>query len=336
MRPLLALLSLLLVYTDQAQAETLRWRMATSWSGGPLYDACVKSFSEQMKERSGESFIIDTFQAGVIGNALQITDTVKNGVVQAGHSVSVYDWGKDKTAVLFGGFAGSMPVDTMERWLYEGGGTERWAEWRRKKFSVIGIPLCMRGPEVFLYSHRPIRTLDDLRGLKIRSTGAWLEIARGLGAAPLTSSGADVYPMLERRTVDAIEWGTAWENEALGFHRVAKYISMPGVHQPTAVFELLINPRAWDSLSEQQRSLIQEVARSVTIAYKERNKAEEPGALERMRAAGNEITELDESVRVKAQELANAWADAIAKENLEFGSVLSEQRAFAAAHPVEQ
>ena len=110
------------------------------------------------------------------------------------------------------------------------------------------MPLFIRTAEVFLHSRKPVKTLADLKGLKLRTAGAWLEMAKDLGAAPVTTAGGEVYPMLERGAIDATEWGTLWENISPGFHKVAKYLIIPGVHQPTAPFELCINKDAWAKL----------------------------------------------------------------------------------------
>ena len=103
-------------------------------------------------------------------------------------------------------------------------GVSLWAKWRKEKFKLISRPLYTRTAEVFLHSHKKVQTLEDLRGLKIRTVGAWLEIAKDLGASPLASAGGDVYPMLDRKVIDATEWGTLWENVSPGFHRITRYI----------------------------------------------------------------------------------------------------------------
>ncbi len=230
-----------------AQA-TITWKMATGWGGGPLMDIGAKAFAEKMGELSGGRFKIQVFPGGALGNALKVPETVKNGIAECGHTWMGYDWGKDPTTVLFGGYAGSFDTERMLHWLYQAGGVEMQRKFREETAEIISFPLGARTAEAFLHSRKPVKTLADLKGLKMRTAGAWLEMAKDLGAAPVTTPGGDVYPMLERGAIDATEWGTMYENISMGFHKIAKYIIYPGVHQPTAPFELVINKDAWAKL----------------------------------------------------------------------------------------
>ena len=271
---------------------------------------------------------VKVFQAGVLGKALKVTDTVKAGAAEIGHTWPGYDWGKDKTAVLFSGYAGSFDTERMLHWLYEGGGVDLWREWRKEKFGLVAFPAYIRTAEVFLHSHKPIKSLDDLKGLKLRTTGAWLEISKQLGAAPVTSAGGDVYPMLERKAIDATEWGTLWENVTPGFHRVAKYVVIPGVHQPTAPFELSINKRAWDKLSEHDKKMVALAAKLTTFESWTRVGQEDAKAFEFYKKEGNEVVELDQAAQQRAKDLGIAWAKKQAETNPWFKKVFASQVAF--------
>ncbi len=279
--------------TAQAEDKTHSFSMATSWSGGPLMDECLKNFSAELKTLSGGRINIETYPAGTLGPGLKVSETVKNGVAQMGHLWIGYDWGSDPTAVLFGGYAGSFDTEKNLHWLYRGGGADLQREWREKNYNLVSMPLCIRTAEVFLHSRKPVKTLEDLKGLKLRTAGAWLEISKSMGAAPVTMPGGDVYPALERGAIDATEWGTLWENKAPGFHRVTKYVIIPGVHQPTAPFELVINMKAWKEMSEADQKLVQDVAFMTTMNYWLTLGQEDAKALQFFKDAGNEIIELD-------------------------------------------
>ncbi|MEZ5739905.1 MAG: TRAP transporter substrate-binding protein DctP [Burkholderiaceae bacterium] len=174
-----------------------------------------------------------------------------------------------------------------------------------------------------------MRTLEDLKGLKLRTAGAWLEMAKGMGAAPVTMPGGDVYPALERGAIDATEWGTLWENISPGFHQVTKYVIIPGVHQPTAPFELVINKKAWAELSEADQKLIRHAAFETTMASWLTIGHEDAKAIAFFKSKGNEIIELDPEVQYKAHEIGIAWAEGKAAENAWFKKVLDHQKAFA-------
>jgi len=289
--------------------------MATGWPGGPLMDIGAKAFAEKLEVMSGGRFKVQVFPGGALGNALKVPETVKNGVAECGHTWMGYDWGKDPTTVLFGGYAGSFDTERMLHWIYEGGGAELQRQFREETEGIISIPLFIRTAEVFLHSRKPVKTLADLKGLKLRTAGAWLEMAKDLGAAPVTTAGGDVYPMLERGAIDATEWGTLWENISPGFYKVAKYLIYPGVHQPTAPFELTINKEAWNKLSAADKKLVEATAKMVTFESWLKIGQEDAKALDFYRKAGNTIIELDEEVQFAARKIGLEWADKTAKEN---------------------
>jgi TRAP-type mannitol/chloroaromatic compound transport system substrate-binding protein len=311
-----------------AQGATYNWKMATGWGGGPLMDIGSKAFAEKMDFLSGGRFKIQVFPGGALGNALKVPETVKNGVAELGHTWMGYDWGKDPTTVLFGGYAGSFDSERMLHWLYEAGGADMERQFREETEGIISIPMFIRTAEAFLHSRKPVKSLADLKGLKLRTAGAWLEMAKDLGAAPVTTAGGDVYPMLERGAIDATEWGTLYENISMGFHKIAKYIIYPGVHQPTAPFELCINKDAWNKLSASDKKLVEIAAKLVTFESWLKIGQEDAKALEFYKKAGNTIIELDAEVQYAGRKIGLDWADKVAKEGKYpwFAKVLKSQK----------
>jgi TRAP-type mannitol/chloroaromatic compound transport system substrate-binding protein len=315
-------------FSGVASAQDHSFKMATGWGGGPLMDIGAKAFAEKVAEMSDGRIEIEVFPSGTLGPGLKVSETVQQGVAEMGHTWIGYDWGIDPTAVLFGGFAGSFDSERMLHWLYRAGGTELQAEWRDENFNLVSMPLFIRTSEVFLHSRKPVRTMEDLQGLKLRTAGAWLEISKGMGAAPVTMPGGDVYASLERGAIDATEWGTLWENMSPGFHRVTKYVIIPGVHQPTAPFELVINKEAWAELSADDQALVKDAAFMTTMNSWLTIGQEDAKALEFFRAQGNEIIELDPEVQFSAREAGLEWAEGKAKENAWFAKVLESQKEF--------
>lgn len=315
-------------FAAPATAAEHEWKMATSWGGGPLMEIGAKAFAEKIDLLSDGRIKVEVFTGGTLGKALSVSDTVKNGIAQAGHTWMGYDWGKDKAAVVFGGFAGSMDSERMLHWIYEGGGLQLWRDFRMEQFGVVSMPLFIRTAEAFLHSRKPVRTMDDLKGLKLRTAGAWLEISKSMGAAPVTTPGAEVYTALERGTIDATEWGTLYENISSGFHKVAKYVIIPGVHQPVAPFELIINKDAWEKLSDHDKKLVDEAAKMVTFESWTRIGHEDAKALEFYRSQGNEIIELSADVQQNVKKTAMEWAAVQSAENPWFKKAYDSQLAY--------
>tara|TARA_Y100000816_G_scaffold281657_1_gene256417 strand:- start:1847 stop:2896 length:1050 start_codon:yes stop_codon:yes gene_type:complete len=320
--------SLLIFSSSVIAADKHKFKMATSWGGGPLMEIGAKAFAENVKRMSNGRIQIEVFPSGTLGPGLKVSETVKNGVADMGHTWIGYDWGKDKTAVLFGGYAGSSDTEKMLHWLYRAGGAELQREFRDQKFGLISMPLFVRTSEVFLHSRKPVKTLKDLQGLKLRTAGAWLEISKGMGASPVTMPGGEVYTALERGTIDATEWGTLYENKSPGFHKVTKYVIIPGVHQPTAPFELLINKKAWGKLSNEDKKLVEDAAFMTTMNSWLTIGDEDAKALEFFKSKGNEIIELAAEVQYEGREAGVKWAEGVAKENAYFKKILDHQLAY--------
>lgn len=305
--------------------EKHSFKMATSWSGGYIMELGPELFAHHVDTLTDGRIEIEIFPGGTLGSALEVSDLVRNGVADMGHTWMGYDWGEDRTTVLFGGYAGSFDSELMLHWLYQGGGAALWEEYRREEFDLVSMPLFIRTPEVFLHSRKEVQSLDDLQGLKLRTVGAWLEISSTLGAAPVTAPSAEVYTMLERGVVDAVEWGTLSENQSTGFHQIAEYVIVPGAHQPTAPFELVISPRVWEKLSKADQALIRRAARLATVdswlALGQRDAEAKNFYLE----AGNTVIELDDEVQKEVFRAGRDWAAVQAQENPWFKRVMDHQ-----------
>lgn len=302
--------------------------MATPWGGGPLLEMMAKGFAERVALYTNDEITVEVFPGGTLGKALKVTDTVRNGVAALGHNWAGYDWGIDRTGVLFGGFAGSPPVDVFQSWYYKGGGLELHGQWRMEKFGVVAFACGSIPREIFMHSHKRVQTLDDYKGMKVRTSGAWAEIAQTLGASTVILAGAEVYPALERKVVDGIEWGTPSMNKAGGYNKAAKYIIVPGLHQPAAIQECEFNKEAWAKLSDRQKKLIHAAAKATTIdAAMTINHDDAPVFEEFLKS--NEVVDLDSSFIAAAKKATAEWADKQAAGNEWFARVWNHQQAYA-------
>jgi TRAP-type mannitol/chloroaromatic compound transport system substrate-binding protein len=312
-----------------APAAAQNVRMATSWGGGPHLEVMAKGFAGNVAMLTDGKVKIEAFPAGTIGSPLKVTETVQKKVAQAGHHWSGYDYGLDKTGVLFGGYAGSMPAEHYIHWLYEGGGADLWRQWRLEKFGLIAMPCGSHADEIHMHSHRPVRKIEDLKGLKLRTSGAWAEIAGSLGASTVVLSGPDTFPALEKKVVDAIEWANPAINYALGFHKVAKYIILPGVHQASSAQECLFDKAVWDAFDARTKSLIDAAAKMTVVKAWMQFNNEDTVALAKLKAEGAEFITVEPSYIDAARNATRAWEDkTAAAEGGWFKKVLDSQRAF--------
>jgi TRAP-type mannitol/chloroaromatic compound transport system substrate-binding protein len=306
-------------------------RTATSWPGGPHLEHFAQGFAKQADSLTGGKVKFQIFPAGTIGSPLKITESVQKKVAPAGHTWSGYDWGIDKTAAIFGGYVGSPPAEALLHWIYAGGGMELWKQWRMEKFGLVALPCGSHSDEIHMHSRKPVRTLEDLKGLKLRTSGAWAEVATMLGASTVILPGGEVYPALERGVVDAIEWATPGINHSLGFHKVAKYIILPGVHQTGAVLECVFDKTLWEKFDDVTKRQIEAAAKVSTIESWMTINMMDADALEKYKAEGVEIIRVEQSYIDGVAKATREWEDKyIASDGGWFKKVVEHQRAFMA------
>ena len=317
-----------------AQAE-MKLDMATPWGGGVMLEYAARGAAKNMEMTSNNSIKVEVYPGGTLGKALKVTDTVSKGVAQTSHNWPGYDWGIDKTSILFGGFAGSMAWDKFMHWIWKGGGKEMMMEWRMEKFGVAAVPCGSAPRELFLHSHKAVRSLADYKGMKVRTAGAWAEIAQKLGASTVILAGAEVYPALERKVVDGIEWGTPTHNVAAGFEKVAKYIIVPGVHQPIAMHECEFNKKVWNGMSDLQKAQMEAAGQLITWdLYLDLGHQDAPNWMKYANSKKNEVIDLPQEFKdaakkateewVKEQDPSNAWFHKVWKSQQEYGGLWSQ------------
>jgi len=303
------------------------WKMATPWGGGVFLEE-AKTFAKLVEQFTEGRVKITVFPAGTLGKALKVTDSVKSGIAQAGHNWMGYDWGIDKTTVIFGGYVGGLTEEEFFLWLYRGGGLQLWEKYRMEKFGVVSMPCGIFPAEVFLHSKKKVTNLADYKGLKQRTAGAWAEVGGSLGATTVILPGAEVYAALERGVIDATEWSSPSANEPVGFHKIAKYIIFPGIHQPGATQECEFNKAAWDKVSDRDKALIKQAGRLRTFDSWTGFAYNDLASYRRFEKSGNTMLRLEQSFIDTAQKAGNEWADKVAAGNPWFKKMLNQQRKF--------
>ncbi len=310
------------------QAEEINWKMATPWGGGPWLERDAKTFADYANQLTGGAVNIEVFPGGTLGGALRVTNTVKSGVAEISHNYINYDYGTDPTAALLAGHSSGLTPEEFMLWMYEGGGVELYEEFRREEFDVVAFPCSILGTEIFLHSNKKVQTLEDFQGLRLRTSGAWAEIASRLGASTVVMAGSDIYTALDRGVIDAAEWGSPELNKPTGFQDVAQYVILPGVHQSGGFLECEVNMDAWDELTEAQQEQLRLAGKlSVFDSWLDSSFAD-LSAFQELEDGPNEIVQLDQSFIDAIYEETRAWEDEKAAENEWFARVLESQREF--------
>ncbi|MFZ1173436.1 MAG: twin-arginine translocation signal domain-containing protein, partial [Bradyrhizobium sp.] len=206
----------------------IKWRMTSSFpkSLDTIYNGATE-FSKYVAEMTDNKFQIQVFAAGEIVPGLQALDATSNSTVEMSHTVSYYYVGKDPTFAIYASVPFGLNARMQNSWWYQGGGEALGNEFF-KKFNVIGFACGNTGTQMGGWFRKEIKTVADLSGLKFRIGGIAGQVLQKVGVVPQQLAGGDIYPALEKGTIDAAEWVGPYDDEKLGFQKVAKYYYYPG------------------------------------------------------------------------------------------------------------
>lgn len=296
-------------------AAEVVWKVPTSVpEGSPFYKNFLERFAKNTDILTDGRVEIQPFGAGVIVPALKVYEAVQDGVVEAGHSTSSYLVNQDPVNAIFAGFPGGMGPEAHKAWMYEGGGKEYLQKVREKqglKTLIVGIG----SSEVLAHSNKPIRTKEDLKGLKYRTSGAWAEVMRDyFDAVPTVVPAGETYTLLQRKGVDAVEWATPSSNKPEGFHQAAKYIIVPGVHQPTFMWEVVMKQDRWDALPDDLKPLLEAAAALTTFESTTNFYDADMKAMEEYRKGRNEVITLDPEFIEELSVAGNDWITKVSEK----------------------
>ena len=212
-----------------AQSDpNIRWRLAASWpkSLDTIYGS-VEDLCKRVGQITESKFEIQPFAGGEIVPPLQVLDATQTGTVECGHTLTAFFIGKNPAFAFDSGVAFGLNTRQQNAWMYYGGGLELLRE-LFKKDGMVPIPCGNVGVQMGGFYRKEINTVDDLKGLKFRIGGLGGTILSKLGVVPQQIAAGDIYPALERGTIDAAEWIGPYDDEKLGLHKVAKYYYYPG------------------------------------------------------------------------------------------------------------
>jgi TRAP-type mannitol/chloroaromatic compound transport system substrate-binding protein len=306
----------------------LKWRLTASWpkSLDTLYGG-AETFAKYVAEMTDNKFQIQVFAAGEIVPGLQVLDAVQNGTVECGHTAAYYYWGKDAaftfgTALPFG-----LNARQTSGWIGNGGGAELLQE-VFGKYNCYGISAGNTCAQMGGWFRKEISKVEDLNGLKFRIGGFAGSIIQKLGVVPQQIAAGDIYPALEKGTIDAAEWVGPYDDEKLGFAKVAKFYYYPGWWEGGAEGHMLINMARWQALPKNYQAILHAAAKQagnwVTGKYDTVN----PPALRRLVAAGAQLRPFSQEILEACYKAANeVYADTSAKNPL-FKKLLDSMTAY--------
>jgi len=279
-------------------AKTTTWKIQTSWPGGIGLEI-FKSWCNSIVEKTGGELAFKPFGAKDVVGEFQLLDAVKNGVLDAMNPFTLYWAGRMPVAVFLSSYPlGLRNPHEWDTFYYGLGGLEL----AREAFGKMGLYFVgpvHHGPNI-IHSKVPIRSIDDFRGRKMRLPGGMVaEVFQAAGAKTTLLPGSEIFPALEKGTIDVADYVGPAINYALGFQQVTKYISMgpPGfmsIYQPVDLMDLTVSQKSWDKLSEKMKQFVEMEVHVYSDMHHAAIQAADQKAWKKFEEAGTEITRLSE------------------------------------------
>jgi TRAP-type mannitol/chloroaromatic compound transport system substrate-binding protein len=264
----------------------LKWRMTSSFPKGldTIYGA-AETFSKYVAEATDNKFQIQLFAANEIVPGLEAANAVSAGNVEMCHTASYYYWGKDPTFA----FGTAVPFGLNSRmqnaWMYHGGGMELMNDFYTKH-NLVAFPCGNTGAQMGGWFRNEIKSLADFQGLKMRIGGFGGKVIARVGVVPQQIAGGEIYQALEKGTIDAAEWVGPYDDEKLGFQKVAKYYYYPGWWEGGPMLHTMVNAAKWSELPRHYQSIIASSSQAANTDMQARYDAKNPEALKKLVAAG--------------------------------------------------
>jgi TRAP-type mannitol/chloroaromatic compound transport system substrate-binding protein len=306
----------------------IKWRLSSGFpkSLDTIYGG-AETIAKYVGEASDGKFQIQPFAAGEIVGTFQLADAVSNGTVEMGQTASYYYVGKDPTFAFPTAIPWGLNPRMENAWMYHGGGMDLMNEFFAKH-NMYGMPSGNTGTQMGGWYRKEMKTVADLQGLKMRIGGLAGQVLAKLGLVPQQLPGGDIYPALERGTIDAAEWVGPYDDEKLGFNKVAPYYYYPGFWEGGAQITAFFNLQKWNELPKAYKSLLTAACGYANVDMQAKYDARNPAALRRLVSGGAQLRPFPQEILEASYKASNDLYDELSAKNPEWKKVYEPYRAF--------
>lgn len=311
-----------------AVGQTIAWKMASSWPGGTQIQWAADFFAETVNRMSGGRLEIRSYPAGTLVGALEVFDAVRMGTVDVGHASPAYWIGKMPAGALFGYLPFGMEAVPYLTWMYEGEGLALYHELYEPNGFGFVAPCGIIPPEILAWSNKPIKSIEDFKGLKFRTSGYWGEILSQAGASVVMLPAGQIYEALQRKVIDAAEFSIPSMDKTLAFHEIAEYLLVPGIHQPSTILDIMISQKAWKALPVDLQEIVKGAAQVTTLRMLTNSILKDADAFEFFKAQGITINYLDPAIQKELYAKTLALMDEKAAKDTFIAKVWESQKQF--------
>ena len=309
-------------------APEIKWRVTSSFpkSLDTIYGAS-ETLARAVSDITDGKFQIQPFAAGEIVPGLQAADAVTAGTVEMAHTAPYYYVGKDPTFAFGTAVPFGLNARQQNAWFVSGGGMDLMNEFF-KEYNIHALVGGNTGCQMGGWFRKEIKTVADINGLKMRIGGFAGRVLQKLGGVPQQIAGGDIYPALEKGTIDAAEWVGPYDDEKLGFSKVAPFYYYPGWWEGGAALQFFINSAKWESLPKNYKAALESAAHFANTEMQAKYDARNPGALKQLVAAGTQLRPFPQEVMDACQKASNELYTETAASNAKFKKVYDAMMAF--------
>ncbi len=303
------------------QSPQIKWRLASSFpkSLDTIYGA-AEVVSKHVAAATGGKFQIQIFSGGEIVPPFGVLDAVKDGTVEIGHSASYYYVGKDPTFAFDTAIPFGLNSRQQTAWMFEGGGLDLMRDFF-KDYNIVNYPCGNTGAQMGGWFRKEIKTVKDLEGLKFRVGGFAGQVLAKLGVVPQQIPGGDIYPALEKGTIDAAEWIGPYDDQKLGFNKVAKYYYYPGWWEGGPQLSIYVNAKKLAELPKEYQQALEDACAFAHIEMQARYDVKNVKALKELAGSGTQLRPFSKEVMLACQKAAFELYEETAAKNPKFKKV---------------
>jgi len=314
----------------QGTQPEVKWRMASSFPKAlDTIFGGADVISKRCAAATNGKFQIQVFAGGEIVPAFGVVDAVQNATVECAHTAPYYFFGKDPTFAFAAAIPFGLNTRQQNAWMYHGGGLALMREFY-KDYNMISFPAGNTGAQMGGWFRKEIKTVADLKGLKFRigGTGA-LPLAK-LGVVPQQIAGGDIYPALEKGTIDAAEWVGPYDDEKLGFYKIAKNYYYPGWWEGSTGVDCYVNIKAWEALPKDYQAIFEAACFEANMDMTSKYDSLNPAAMKRLIGNGVKLQPFSNEILAACYKATTETYDEIAGKNAKFRKIYEPWKAFRA------
>ena len=306
----------------------VRWQMVTSWpkSLDTIFGG-AQTICDRVSAMTGGKFTIEPYAAGEIVPGLEVLDAVQNGTVQCGHTASYYYVGKNSALAFGTSLPFGLTAQQQNAWFYHAGGIEAMHK-VYSDFNVINFPAGNTGAQMGGWFKKEVKTLNDLKGLKMRIPGLGGKVMARLGVNVQVLPGGEIFLALDRGAIDAAEWGGPYDDEKLGLNKAAPYYYYPGWWEPGATLEVQVNKSQWDKLPIEYQEIFQTAAKEANLNMLSQYDALNRNALQSLISQGTKLAPYSPEILQAAQKASFEIYEENASKSATFQEIYQEWSKF--------